>query len=549
VPPFGWVNVPVSVNIESFAGDGLAVFDAWAASAAVYGAWGDTLPVETVQNPWAGRKVPSYLEELYYRIHLYPARVDFGPIVSQVQTTFYVWNAYFGAKMLADIDEQNAEGLEMDVSAPVQFKALEQRAVKLTASTEGPASFEATFTFDFTDANDVVFTATGIRIFLLGWRPQAPLVERLEWKTMRQVSRSGREQRMALRRVPRQSFEIIVLLADQEDIVRMLGGLHRWQDRAWGFPIWTEAVEHTADIPIDATQITLDTSNADFREGGLLAIWQDNRHHTLATIDSIVGTTVTLSSPIQTAWLGPKLIMPCRTVAIQTAVPIREFIDELMELRLSLLVEDNIELTGYTPAMSYDGKAVVTEPTYVEGSIDRQSNALVVITDFETGKAHVFSDRDFELQKQAYTVHKETRAACWAFRRFLHSLHGMRDAFWLPTFRAELELYETATDPSTSFKVQARDFVGNYATGDVLKNHLMAVFSDGERICRRITGIATDTTWEVVTVDAPFGRDLVAGQVRLHWLDRVRLAADAVEIRWDRVDVLEATLQVEAVTT
>ncbi len=50
-------------------------------------------------------------------------------------------------------------------------------------------------------------------------------------------------------------------------------------------------------------------------------------------------------------------------------------------------------------------------------------------------------------------------------------------------------------------------------------------------------------------MDAPFGRDLVAGQVTLHLLDRVRLAADAVEIRWDRVDVLEATLQVEAVTT
>ena len=549
MPPFGWVNVPVSVNIESFAGDGLAAFGAWAVSPAVYGGWGDELPVETVQNAWTGQKVPSYLEELYYRIHLYPARVDFGPIVNQVQTTFYVWNAYLVAKTLAAIQAQNAEGLSMDVSAPAEFKSLEQKTVTLTASTEGPASFEATFTFDFTDANDVVFTATGIRIFLLGWRPQAPMIERLEWKTMRQVSRSGREQRMALRRAPRQSFEITVLLTDKEDIVRMLGGLHRWQDRAWGFPIWTEAVEHTADIQVNDSQIILDTSNADFREGGLLAIWQHNRSHTIATIQSIVGTTVTLDSPIQTAWTGPKLIMPCRTVAIHQAVPIREFIEDLMELRLGLLVEDNLELTGYTPAMSYDGRAVVTEPTYVDGSIDRESNALVVISDFETGKPHVFSDRDFELQKQAYTVHKEARAACWEFRRFLHSLHGMRDTFWLPTFRAELELYETATDPSTSFKVQARDFVGHYATGDPLKNHLMAVFSDGQRICRRITGIATDTTWEVVTVDAPFGRDLVVGQVTLHWLDRVRLAADAVEIRWDRVDVLEATLQVEAVTT
>jgi len=130
-----------------------------------------------------GDKMLSFLDDFYYRIHVYPNPLDFGYILNEVEDTFEVWNAYFVSKTCSAINQVNGDEFTLDgLTAPFTLDALGNTIYTITAPMDGSPEFEASIFFDFAESQaytDIIITGT--RIVLFPWRPKTPLSESLEW--------------------------------------------------------------------------------------------------------------------------------------------------------------------------------------------------------------------------------------------------------------------------------------------------------------------------------------------------------------------------------
>lgn len=166
-----------------------------------------------------GFAMPCHFEDFYFRIHLFPSRIDLGSIVSETPERIALWNAYLTPKTLLSVGNV-PEGVRLrpvEGSAPPDiYAALEERLWDVVVSPSGPSRVDDRILFDWLDAPDVFLFLTGARVIAWAWPPNWAdgVEERLEWLTDVLTSRSGMEQRRALRVAPRRSFEASFVVTD-----------------------------------------------------------------------------------------------------------------------------------------------------------------------------------------------------------------------------------------------------------------------------------------------------------------------------------------------
>ena len=108
----------------------------------------------------------------------------------------------------------------------------------------------------------------------------------------------------------------------------------------------------------------------------------------------------------------------------------------------------------YTAITEYDGLPVLTRATYVDGSQSRQSDADIVISDYNTGQFLIYSDSDFNRETQSHIFKNYTRATAWNHRLFLHSLIGRLNCVWIPSFKNDMILVSTIGSSDVNFVVE-----------------------------------------------------------------------------------------------
>ena len=173
----GWRNV--SLNIQGMtSGQGMEIPPASIATFEPV-SQGSYLFVENGANETAydGGKVDSFLDDYYYRIHISPAIIEFGSIVSPSEETFIVWNAYFVSKTCSSIDKtvDTEYTLDPDVS-PFSLMPLEYETYTVSVEVEGAVTFDATVTFVFTGESPVLILS-GTRVAVFPFAPSIPMME------------------------------------------------------------------------------------------------------------------------------------------------------------------------------------------------------------------------------------------------------------------------------------------------------------------------------------------------------------------------------------
>ena len=84
-------------------------------------------------------RMPTFLDDYYYRIHIRPGVIDLGNLLSSQTRQVEVWNAHFVGKLLSSITDVGLDGIDLaePAPAPTTFKALESRIYVLSISTNG----------------------------------------------------------------------------------------------------------------------------------------------------------------------------------------------------------------------------------------------------------------------------------------------------------------------------------------------------------------------------------------------------------------------------
>jgi len=536
-------SISISVNSPAIP----SLFDAdFMSSGVLAGPFAQVIPsMRAIEQ--SGDKVTSFVDDYYYRIHVDPLVLNFGAIISPLQEELLVWNAYFVTKTCSQIVEVSGDEWDLTgLSTPFDLAGLGWTTYTLDISEQGSPTFEGSITFDFTDANDPVVEISGTRLLLFRWRPQAEIPETLEWLTEIIEGRDRSEQAISLRPVPRQSFKLPLFIEDDKDQARFDAELFSWQKRSWGLPVWPELEVHTATITAGDMAITVDTTNADFRDESLAVIWQSTTQCEVVQVETVAAGSLTLSSPVQGTYSGRKLIMPCRTAQMNSPARRRVHSSGLAVIETFFAVKDNVLLTGYTPPVTYKGLPVLADGIPVDPTQKKSSDGDMIVTDYETGDFDMFSDSDFNLFLQGHLFYNDDKAACWQFRLFLHSLYGMQGRVYVPTFKGDLTLAQGFGASDTSFNIDNIDLANNMGLNE-LRTDLAFIFPDGTQLYREITGIVDSGTEEIVTIDTSLGFAVSPGDCVISFLDKVRLDRDSVQLTWTRAHENQCELDWQAV--
>ena len=353
------------------------------------------------------------------------------------------------------------------------------------------------------------------------------ITEVLEWRTDVLQARAG-EQRIALRSRPRE----IVTFRHRLDAL----GMARAAELAragfagdWQVPLWHMALQPEVDLVQGATEIPLDTTVSDFRDGGLAAIAVDGGDAAPVAIASVapdrlvVADQLILQLPAMAVAARRITVAPIRTGVLTSAVEIARRRQGEGTVTASFLQRDAPDLVAPT-LPTYLGRPVQTDPSLFRRPLTARQRRAVEYVDNGFGPVVVEPIREVFERGEAITLKAQGATARHGLRRWLWSLRGRQASFWLPTWGHELQLRVAMSSGSTQMRVAPIAPVASYVGRPIM------VEIPGALRFRSITGAVEDGLDHRLTISLSLGEPVPLG-TKVHFLTAVRADTDRVEIR------------------
>ena len=295
------------------------------------GAMTNNLPVTEIVVGFTGNIVRQFEQDWYHHVHLLPAKIALGNLLSTQMRQVEVWNAHFAPKTLSAVVGQNDGGITLAAPAnpPTTYGMLESRLHNVSVSLDGPPVIEASFTFQFPDEAPTL-SISGRRVVVFGLKPNWAdgWLERLMWATDVLATRDGTEQRVSLRSKPRRSLEFSILVG-RDDAALLDVLLSAWQSRVYALPIWPDKAVLAATVTAGSTVIPLTTTNLEYEADGLLVIGSDSRNTEAAEVLSVASNAVTLKQPLLQTWPAGAFVTPARTARLRVTQAVSRVTDAI----------------------------------------------------------------------------------------------------------------------------------------------------------------------------------------------------------------------------
>ena len=467
----------------------------------------------------------SFLSDYYNRIHVLPGVLNVGNLLSSQSRDVEVWNAYFSGRLLSSISSSGADGVTVSQpeSAPTTFGPLESRIYSFSISLNGPPSISSTYTLSFpSESPEIVIT--GSRVVIWPFMPQTRHTEGLEWKTDI-IGTFNREQRLALRAAPRQSF-VYEFILDEQQFSRAKAISTGWASRVYGAPVWSE-LTNVGPISAGASEIFLSTDYADYRAGGLLLIWQSDTELEAVEIVSVLADRLILALPVVSSYTQA-YVAPVRLSRTLSGAQYTRRANVYATASVSFLVTENADLGSPSGYDQYRGLDVLHDPQVIIGNPVERIARSVDLFDNGSGPVAVEINNNWISSSKTISFDVDTREQRWSARQFLHSLRGRQKTFWLPSGNRDLIPLSDLGSASTSITCLPIGYSLYYAVTDI-----MILDVDGSRYYNRILSSTTDGSGnEVLALQNAVGADLLVSDIdSISFMSHVRLDSDKVDIR------------------
>lgn len=455
-----------------------------------------------VSRTVTGFVVPTWRDQLFGNIIVIPPRLDLGNLLSSQTRSVEIANLYLvdrswtaALSAIVGLTINNAPAF------PHTLRPFGSFVLQVGISADGPATISGNVELDF-DVVTIYVPVTGRRIIIWQFAPTVPLTEVLEWQTDILEAWDGTEQRLSLRDAPRQRLAMShTKFAAIETRVRAL--LFDWLARPFAVPLWFEARGLTSLATAGDTTIYVPTDSADFVVGNLVMIWASDTVYDACEIATINPSNLVLSSAIGNSYAAGALVMPMRTAYAKT-VPAQARIlnaGSTIDVEFTTITATNhASVSGWT---AYASKVLLDDPNLFASGQSDTWDRTVVVNDSGSGRVLQTSSKDRSRYRTGKIWDAPTREEVWEIRQLLHAFAGSRVSFFMPTFRADLQLMEPIGASSTTIRVLEASYTAFFKSRRPFAD-LRLVLHNGSAIVRNVIGAALDGTEEVLTVDTPF---------------------------------------------
>lgn len=508
------------------------------------GSFSVTLP--TSPNPYAatsGGRIASYFDDYYNRIHTVPVKLDFGAIVTESTLLLRVWNAYVSQSVtLNSMTFANPAGLAVSgASFPSTFLPLQDRTFNIVASVNGPVSADTGLLLDFAAHSDITLPVYGKRGKLFSFAPAWPPSGRsyqvtYAFQTEIITSRSGREQRIALRDSPRKTVSFQSQLTGLQ-FNRFNELMWSWQDRSFALPDASRSAKTTVNLSPGDTLVPVDSLPVWAEPGALVAVG-DALTPTITTIEAIDGLVIEIRSAIASEMPEGSYVRPVFSGNVASSIAANRDTNAVAKADVRFDVAPLSELPYTPPAapLSFNGREVfLRKPNWAE-RVNVTHEHDVDVLDFGRGPVTRYSAIAFgQITKRGAFLGRNRDEAQLILDLFIRG-RGRQGEFYMPTWENDLPLKDTVPSGSSALTV-AGPYIADAFAGSTVMRAVYVQLTSGEVLLRKVSSIApvsgSGVIDSVVTVTSPWGVELSsANVVQIGWMPVWRFSSDNLTVEW-----------------
>jgi hypothetical protein len=494
----------------------------------------------------AGSKQVTFVDDFYNRVHFIPNPLAFGAIAQDTTRVLRVWNAHLVDNDLNSVAISGGINVAYTGSDvfPLTFKPLQQIAMPFTAAAAGTPSFNEATVFTFALKAPYLVFFTGDRSVLIengpNWRER--MSESYVFKTeVVSRSRSGKEQRRALRQEPRREFSYTLTL--WADTRRALEGLlTRWRRRTVLTPIWPYRTKTTAVTAAASAVLTVDVVPSWAVPNQNVLIQSPGAVDQTAVVDSVGVGTIILQSGVATDVPVGAAVIQMMTSRLKDGQRVERETADVAEAAVVFEMTPGVDPV-YTPpaaALTLSGYEVfLTPPNWGDG-IEEEWDMPLEVIDADWGKLAFYEYQDFVqyVMKLVYTGIRDTKVR--DIIDFFYRHRGAAGEFWFPTFGRDIVPGYQLDDTATVMRVVGTEFQKDW-NGQTTNAAIIVWLVDGTILLREVLSISTVTdvfgTDTVLFLATAWPYDIpTTSIVKVSWLMRARFATDTLQIEWQTDD-------------
>ena len=484
--------------------------------------------------------VPEDIGDVWFDIiHILPRSIILGNILTTITRQIDVYNAFlYEPHDLQSFINNAGAGTSITDLPTLPFTIPPQESLLLTlqVTPDGAPTINTTLDFDTDEPYLLQIPIQGTRIVMFPFEPETPLIERLQFLTDVFIHKDGTEQRVSLRKAPRQVFDMKLRREDGVERQQVDFLLFDWQSRVFGLPMWHEPTPLTGDVTAGATGINVqDTTLSDFRVGGLAIIYESETKFDALEVTAVGPTSISFNTPVTqdySAAAGIR-VMPLRTAITSQPAKESKYAVNLCDFDLTMRVLDNdVDLSDLTGWPTYNSKILLSDPNAITGTLDGLiERELTVFDGSGGGKFSQVSTWNRARHSSAKTFVSTTRSRLWAIRKLLHALRGRQVSFYLPTFTKDVTLASLYLSGSPAITIVNVGYT-RYAKQRTPKLDLRIILNDGTTFTRTVTNSSeVDASTEQLTLSSVIAQNIAPGDVaRIEFLEKVRIDSDEIVI-------------------
>lgn len=369
-----------------------------------------------------------------------------------------------------------------------------------------------------------------------------------EYRTEILVSRNGKEQARALRQTPRKRIEYLTAQTGDclRDFHRSMVNAQREQLAIPNRVIYTTIVE----LPGGNTVLTIDPLPDWVVEGAVLMLVNGKRH-SLRTVASVIGTSVTFDESDVLTWPAGSRLHPAFVGYLSSNIPGPIISPRgLNEVSVSFEVDpgsDEPEDEG-SAATTLGGREVFLQrpDRWIPVRFDHVQEGSGDV-DYGHGRVVRYFPVEFStiIWEAQYTGCDYDR--CDELRQFFDRMDGRRGEFYMPTFLPDLVPTSGITAAGTTVSVSGLGLEDKF-DGSTVFGALALKTVDGTWITRTVSSVADVGLGATITVGAAWGQTVTQANIAMiSWMPVWRFASDILTMSWRRETVANVKMSFQMI--
>lgn len=344
------------------------------------------------------------------------------------------------------------------------------------------------------------------------------------------TSRSGREQRDAVRTTARVSLNFNIAVAEDR-AQRVLQDILRNQTDPWVVPVaWRQATLGAAAAAASSSLVLVGSAPFWAVPGARVVV--QGATEEAAVIEAVTEGTLTLSAPLTADHPAGAKVKFAYSARFPDSLRFRAETPGVFTAAVRMEADparDPQPIPGL-PDGTYAGlELFLRKPNWSE-RMDLTFSREREVADFTFGRISAASPINFSTVDRRMAVYGFDAESLESVLGLFLRMKGRRGSFWTPTWTRDARPRAEVPAGALYYEIDDLDFDATYSSSRT-HNRVIAFFPDGSYQINTITGIAPvsgrSRVWFASAWTKPLGPDS-----RIHWLLRSRFASDSLTLAW-----------------